>query len=118
MKRSMRTLCGLLLATVLLAGCKKDPQPDAVIGGPVAVKPDPVVVTTPETSNDPEENCVSVWLRGKGLDEYGSPQGTVYAGGSPLFDETTGKSRTRLDVVYEKHPAAKESCAPIKKPQP
>jgi hypothetical protein len=114
----MRTLCGLLVATVLLAGCKKDPQPDAVIGAPGAVKPGAVTVEQPETSKDPEENCVSVWLRGKGLDEYGSPQGTMYAGGSPLFDEASGKTRTRLDVVYEKHPAAKESCAPVKKPQP
>ena len=36
---------------------------------------------------------------------------TVYAGGTPLFDEKTGKSRDRLDYIRERHPEIAAACA-------
>lgn len=109
----MGKLCGLLLAVVVLAGCKKEPAPDAVIGGPpVEQKLTKEVVAAPSDKQTAEESCVADWLEAKKLDEYGSPEGTMYAGGSPLFDESTGKTRDRLGLVYEKQPEAKTACAP------
>lgn len=109
----MRKLCGLLLAVVVVAGCKKEPAPDAVIGGPrVDQKKTDEVIAAPSDQKTAEESCVSDWLKTKKLDEYGSQEGTMYAGGSPLFDEATGKSRNRLELVYDEHPDAKTACAP------
>lgn len=58
-----------------------------------------------------QENCVDRWLTEKKMDRYGHPEGTMYAGGSPLFNERTGESRDRLDYVYERQPEAKKACA-------
>ena len=57
-----------------------------------------------------ETACVDAWLKGKKLDRYGSPEGTMYAGGTPLFDERTGERAERLPFVYKRHPAAKKAC--------
>ena len=56
------------------------------------------------------EACVDRWLASKNLDRYGSKQGTMYAGGSQLFDERTGETRDRLEYVFSRHPAAKQAC--------
>lgn len=37
-----------------------------------------------------ENTAITQWLDYYGLNEYGDEEGTVYAGGSPLFDETIG----------------------------
>lgn len=58
-----------------------------------------------------QETCIDTWLKGKKLDRYGHDEGTMYAGGSPIFNEMTGESRERLDYVYERQPEAKKSCA-------
>ncbi len=44
------------------------------------------------------------WIKEKGLNTYGDPKDTVYAGGTPLFDERTGRSRDRYDYILERHP--------------
>jgi hypothetical protein len=78
---------------------------------------------------DLEQKCVDRWLEERELDPYGSPQGTVYAGGDPLFDERTAdddagpalrvfqsgshaREQSRLSVVYAKHAAVREACTP------
>lgn len=62
-----------------------------------------------------QENCLDKWLKEKKMDPYGHPEGTMYAGGSPLFNERTGESRDRLDYVYERQPEAKKACASASK---
>jgi hypothetical protein len=62
-----------------------------------------------------EEKCLDGWLAERKLDPYGMPEGTMYAGGTPLFDEATGRQIDRLEYVYRKHPAAKTACAPARK---
>lgn len=57
-----------------------------------------------------ETACVDAWLKGKKLDRFGSPEGTMYAGGTPLFDERTGERAERLPFVYKRHPEAKKAC--------
>ncbi|MDP3963860.1 MAG: hypothetical protein Q8Q39_05185 [bacterium] len=38
-----------------------------------------------------ERDQMARWLAAENLNEYGDPQGTFYAGGTPLFDEKTGE---------------------------
>ena len=47
---------------------------------------------------------ISDWLRLQGLNRFGDPQGTSYKGGSPLFDEKTGKSISYFDYLLKKFP--------------
>ncbi|MFP2909391.1 hypothetical protein ACLESD_30990 [Pyxidicoccus sp. 3LFB2] len=58
-----------------------------------------------------QEACVDRWLKAQGLDPYGNAEGTMYAGGTPLFDERTGERRDRLDYVFQRKPEAKKDCA-------
>jgi len=57
-----------------------------------------------------ETACVDAWLKAKKLDRFGSPEGTMYAGGTPLFDERTGERAERLPFVYKRHPEARKAC--------
>ena len=68
-----------------------------------------------ETERQAQDSCLDKWLKSKKLDRYGSEEGTMYMGGTPLFDERTGESRDRLDFVYERHPEAKKACATASK---
>jgi hypothetical protein len=62
-----------------------------------------------------EEACLDAWLAARDLDRYGSPVGTVYAGGDPLFDETSGRVMPRIDYVYSRHPHAARACGHMAK---
>jgi hypothetical protein len=97
-----------LLLSILLAGsvaaCPKDK--------PVTNKSK---TASAKAARAREEKCVDRWLAERKLDPYGSPEGTMYAGGTPLFNEATGRRIDRLDHVYRKHPEAKAACAPAPK---
>jgi len=97
-----------LLLSLLLAG--------SVAAGP---KEKPVTnktkIASAKTARAREEKCVDRWLAQRKLDPYGSPEGTMYAGGTPLFNEATGRQIDRLDYIYRKHPEAKAACAPVRK---
>lgn len=60
------------------------------------------------------ETCVDAWLHLRNLNEYGDPEGTMYAGGTPLFDERTGRSTDRLAHVFARQPAARRTCEPAR----
>lgn len=80
-------------------------------------RPDAGQVVRPPTSDAGaqaagEAACVDRWLADHRLDPYGSPEGTMYAGGTPLFDERTGETTDRLTFVYRRHPDAKAACHP------
>jgi hypothetical protein len=62
-----------------------------------------------------QETCLDKWLQDKKMDRYGHAEGTMYAGGSPLFNEMTGESKDRLDYVYQRQPEAKKLCTSPKK---
>jgi hypothetical protein len=54
--------------------------------------------------------CVDHALAAEGLDAYGSPQGTVYAGGTPLFDEASGQKTSRQAFLAQHHPELLQRC--------
>ena len=51
---------------------------------------------------------IDAWLFANKLNQYGDPEGTVYAGGTPLFDESTGMTKDRHEYVLEKYPQLKK----------
>ena len=63
-----------------------------------------------KTEASAAETCLDAWLHKRNLDPYGNPEGTMYAGGTPLFDERTGETKERLDYVFERHPDARDAC--------
>ena len=101
------------LALVLLLGaaCQKQPSspppaaPSASSAAPLPVGPATTAAWTPQ-----QQGCVDRWLTAQGLDAYCSPQGTLYAGGTPLFDESTGKSTSRQDFLAQHRPEALRDC--------
>jgi hypothetical protein len=53
-----------------------------------------------------ERAKIEKWIVDNKLNEYGDPAGTIYAGGTPLFDEATGKTISRWEYIKKKHPDA------------
>jgi len=97
-----------LLLSLLLAGALEASPKDK----PVTSKSK---IASAKAARAREEKCVDRWLAERKLDPYGMPEGTMYAGGTPLFDEATGRQIDRLDYIYRKHPEAKTACAPAPK---
>ncbi len=94
------------------------PPPPAT--APPAARPSPTPERSAASAPTPapriqldakQTDCVEKWLNGHGLDPYGNPTGTMYAGGTPTFDETTGKSVDRWTLVAKNRPEALQSCA-------
>jgi hypothetical protein len=53
---------------------------------------------------------VDRWLASQKLDAFGAPEGTMYPGGTPLFDETTGQRTPRLAYLARHRPEALQAC--------
>ncbi len=49
------------------------------------------------------------WVRENGRNEYGDTPDTVYAGGTPLFNEMTGQRLDRYEYILKKHPELRAS---------
>lgn len=47
---------------------------------------------------------IDAWLVAKGLNEYGDKVGTMYTGGTPLFDEKTGLTKDKYLYILENNP--------------
>ena len=99
----------LAVLAALIFGCTREVGVAAnrAAQSPAAPAPPSAAAPVPEA----EEACVDRWLAARKLDAYGSPEGTMYSGGTPLLDESTGKTISRLDYVYSKHPEAKPACS-------
>lgn len=60
----------------------------------------------------PQISCIDRQLAAKGLNQFGDPPDTLYAGGSPLFDEKSGRTMPRDQYVVQKHPEIGQACPP------
>ena len=58
----------------------------------------------------PAPSCLDRALAERHLNEYGDPEGTMYRGGTPLFDEATGKRTDRAAYVFSRHPDIARAC--------
>ncbi len=56
------------------------------------------------TISDVLKRRIESWIRDEDRNEYGDPADTVYAGGTPLFDERTGQTRDKYEYILAKHP--------------
>lgn len=54
--------------------------------------------------SDTEKTAIDHWIEAHGLNKYGDPMHTMYTGGTPLFDETTGTSVDRYVYIVRQHP--------------
>ena len=72
---------------LLLAGCPRESTPTA-----------------------PPQSCLDAQLTSRGLNQYGDPPDTMYPGGTPLFDEKTGKRTEREAYIFAKHPEIAQAC--------
>lgn len=105
------------LAAAILAAFVGGPCSEAPAESPVADRQAPGLGSDGGTAapgaggaGETVAACVDRWLAAKGLNQYGDAPDTMYAGGSPLFDERTGKAKDRIEYVVSKHPAAREGC--------
>lgn len=57
-----------------------------------------------EMDDEKQLEVIDAWLKSHGLNNYGDPGGVMYTGGTPLFDERTGESISRLNYILEKFP--------------
>jgi hypothetical protein len=49
------------------------------------------------------------WIRENGRNEFGDPHGTNYAGGTPLFNEMTGRQLDRYEYILKKNPGLRKA---------
>jgi hypothetical protein len=54
--------------------------------------------------DDTLKRKIDRWIEETGRNHYGDESDTMYLGGTPLFDERTGKTKDRYDYILEKHP--------------
>ena len=113
----------LLLSALATAACRPSSPHQASAPAPTATAP---AAARPQSASDrapapasssvprldaTQTECVEKWLKGHGLDDYGNPRGTMYAGGTPTFDEATGRTVDRWSLVVKNRPEALQSCA-------
>jgi len=60
------------------------------------------------TISDELKRKIDRWVRESGRNEFGDPPGTVYAGGTPLFNEFTGRNLDRYEYILKRHPELRE----------
>ncbi len=51
-----------------------------------------------------EKTKIDQWIIENDLNQYGDPKNTVYLGGTPLFNETTGETIDRYEYILKNHP--------------
>jgi len=71
-----------------------------------------VACQKPAPPSAPPPSCLDAQLAAKGLNPYGDPPDTMYPGGTPLFDEKSGKRTDREAYVRAKHPEIARACGP------
>ncbi len=54
--------------------------------------------------DDKTKKRIDRWIKDNRRNPYGDPPDTMYLGGTPLFDERTGRTKDKYDYVLEKHP--------------
>ena len=51
-----------------------------------------------------QKEKIDKWFEENNLNRYGDAIGTIYAGGTPLFNEMTGEAKERFQYILEKIP--------------
>jgi hypothetical protein len=62
-----------------------------------------IIATSTELTEE-QKRKIDDWLDEKGLNRYGDDKNAMYKGGTPLFDESTGKAIDRYDYIISRYP--------------
>ncbi len=54
--------------------------------------------------SEEQKAAIDEWLANNNLNKYGDSEDTVYAGGTPLFDEASGAYTDRFEHLFKKFP--------------
>ncbi len=84
-----------------IAGMDNESMLYVITGGAIAVG---ISYLAKSMGND-EEKRINQWIKRNNLNNVGDSRDTIYAGGTPLFDERTGKREDRIDYIKRKHPS-------------
>jgi uncharacterized membrane protein YvbJ len=60
--------------------------------------------TSHTTISDEEKAQIKQWIINENRNSYGDRKGTIYIGGTPLFDESTGKYTDLYEYILQTHP--------------
>lgn len=55
------------------------------------------------TISKKEKEKIDNWILKENLNPYGDPYDSVYTGGTPLFNETTGEKMDRYEYIVGQH---------------
>ena len=58
----------------------------------------------PAGISEAEKAKIDAWIIENDLNQYGDPKDIFYLGGTPLFDEKTGRSIDRYEYIFKNHP--------------
>jgi len=58
----------------------------------------------PRGISEQEKREIDEWIEKNNLNEFGDPADTMYLGGTPLFDVTTGETIDRYDYILKNNP--------------
>lgn len=58
----------------------------------------------PTGTSGTEKQKIDVWIKENDLNQYGDPKNIFYTGGTPLFDEKTGRSIDKYEYILKNHP--------------
>ena len=50
-----------------------------------------------------QKKWIDQMIKRMDLNEYGDPKDTMYAGGTPLFNEKSGDKQDRYEYIVKKH---------------
>jgi hypothetical protein len=102
----------LPLLLLLGAACQQ-PLASPAPAAPQAAKPTDAARTARTASpawTSAQQTCVERFLEAHALDGFGEPRGTMYPGGTPLFDEATGHRMSRQEYLERRHPEVLRGC--------
>ncbi len=74
------------------------------ISSPPSAKSSTPTSSTSSNVSASEKAEIDAWITTSGYNNTGDPMTTQYPGGTPLFDEGTGKKIDRYDYIVGKHP--------------
>lgn len=123
-EKAAKLLVLLPLAVFLLAGCEKgdwggalketDSKVGEIFNNFQKTQQDAAInifnkkavdeKATSSALTDEQKAKIDDWLDEKGFNRYGDSKNAVYTGGTPLFDEKTGKAIDRYDYILSKYP--------------
>lgn len=63
-----------------------------------------IVSTFKLLTSDEEKQKIDAWIQANNLNIYGDSKDMMYAGGTPLFNESSGEKIDRYDYIISRHP--------------